>query len=73
MVSHSYIQVNKRRRLLVNYSAENYISNINFILSPSVFSELIVMSPQTPLIFSSIGQSKALHFNFSDTNRKTFS
>ena len=31
MVSHSYIQVNKRRRQLVNYSAENYISNIYII------------------------------------------
>ena len=45
MVSHSYTQVNKRRlHQLVNYSAENYI-NKTFILSPSVFSQLIVMSP----------------------------
>ena len=31
MVSHSYTQVNRRRRQLANYSAENYISNIYII------------------------------------------
>ena len=31
MVSHSYTQVKKRRRQLVNYSAENYMSKIYIV------------------------------------------
>ena len=64
MVSHSYTQVNKRRRQLVNYSAENYISNIYIIALSFKSTDCNVSSHAFDIFFHRTKQA---------TNWKTFS